>query len=477
MKRKASFGEALFPIFSMLLLLGAGYGYLKLSAEPLLIIASAVAAIIALRLGVTWEEMQEGIVEKIAKSMPATLILLTVGLLIGTWMASGTIPMMIYYGIQLINPTYIVVTAFLVTALVSTFTGTSWGSAGTVGVAMIGIAAGLGVSLPMTAGAIVAGSYFGDKISPLSDTTNLAPIAAGSELYEHIRHMLYTTLPAFGISIIIYSLVGKSSISEAANPEKIKIMLDTLDVIFNWNLLLFIPVLIVLYGSIAKKPTVPIMLISAATAALTAIFYQGFSPADVFTSMVKGFNVSMVHVEGFNTEDVLWEVTRLVNRGGLMSMMSTLLIAYCAFAFAGIVSKAGLLEVLLERTQKLIHSTGTLIFATVTACITMAVVTGSSYLSIIVPGELFAETYKKMNLHAKNLSRTLEDSGTVVVPLVPWSMAGVYMSSTLGVPVTDYAPWAILCYLGFLTAIIYGFTGFGITKINNTTETKLDKAN
>ncbi|MBN2285825.1 MAG: Na+/H+ antiporter NhaC [Tissierellales bacterium] len=466
MKRKATFGEALFPIVSMLILLGVGYGYLQLKAEPLLILASVLAAIIALRVGCTWEEMQEGIVEKIAKAMPASLILLTVGLLIGTWMAAGTIPMMIFYGIQLINPSYIVLTAFMVTALVSTFTGTSWGSVGTVGVAMIGIATGLGVSLPMTAGAIVAGSYFGDKLSPLSDTTNLAPIAAGSELYEHIRHMLYTTVPAFIISLVVYGVLGKNSVSNVANPEKIGIMLGTLDTIYNWHILLIIPVIIVLYGSVAKKPTVPIMLLSSGVAGLIAIIYQGFSINNVFTTMVSGFNVSMAQVEGFDPSAVIWEVTRLVNRGGIMSMMGTLLIAYCAFAFAGIVSKAGLLEVLLEKMQKKINSTGTLILSTVIACITMAVVTGSSYLSIIVPGELFAESYKKMKLHPKNLSRTLEDSGTVVVPLVPWSMAGVYMSSTLGVPVLEYAPWAILCYTGFITAIIYGFTGFGIAKID-----------
>lgn len=477
MKRKATLVEALIPIFAMLVFLGVGYGYMKLNAEPLLIMAAAVAALVAIRLGCTWDQMQEGIVEKIAKSMPATLILLSVGLLIGTWMASGTIPMMIYYGIKLINPSYIIITSFLVTALVSVFTGTSWGSAGTVGVAMIGIATGLGVSLPATAGAIVAGSYFGDKLSPLSDTTNLAPIAAGSELYEHIRHMLYTTVPAFIISLVVYGFVGKSSVSGTANPEKIGIMLDTLDIVFNWNVLLIVPVIIVLYGSIAKKPTVPIMLISSAVAALTAVIYQGFAPADVFNTMVKGFNISMYKGAGFDAENVIWEVTRLVNRGGIMSMMGTVVIAYCAFAFAGIVSKAGLLEVILERMQSFIKSTGTLIFSTVLACLTMAVVTGSSYLSIIVPGELFADTYKKMKLHAKNLSRTLEDSGTVVVPLVPWSMAGVYMSSTLGVPVLDYAPWAILCYAGFITAIIYGFTGFGIAPADDVAVKKEELAN
>lgn len=466
MKRRPSLLEAILPIIAMLALLGVGYGVFKLKPEPLLLIAAAFAAVMALRVGCSWDEMQQGIVDKIAKAMPAQLILLSVGLLIGTWMASGTIPMMIYYGIKLINPSFIIVTAFLVTALVSVFTGTSWGSVGTVGVAMIGIATGLGVSLPMTAGAVVAGSYFGDKISPLSDTTNLAPIAAGSELYEHIRHMLYTTVPAFAISLVVYGLLGRSSVSGAATPEKIGIMLDTLSTMFKWNVLLLVPIAIVLYGSIAKKPTVPIMLISSAVASLIAIFYQGFGVADIFSTMVGGFNVSMVKAPGFEAKSVIWEVTRLVNRGGIMSMMGTLLIAYCAFSFAGIVSKAGFLEVILDAMMSKIKSTGSLILATVLSCITMALVTGSSYLSIIVPGELFAESYKRRGLHPKNLSRTLEDSGTVVVPLVPWSMAGVYMASTLGVATIEYAPWALLCYLGFVTAIIYGYTGFSIARLD-----------
>ncbi len=474
MKRKLSFGEAILPIIVMLVLLGFGYGYMKWKAEPLLLVAAAFAAFIAKRAGVTWDEMLEGIVEKLAKSMPATLILISVGLLIGTWMLSGTIPMMIYYGVQIISPKFILITAFLVTALVSTFTGTSWGSVGTVGVALMGIATGLGVSLPATAGAVVAGSYFGDKMSPLSDTTNLAPIAAGSELYEHIRHMLYTTGPAFIISLIIYGVVGMNSVASVVeNPEKVKIMLETLDVIFNWNILLLIPTIIVIYGSVAKKPTIPIMLASSFVAALMGVYVQGFKFADALNSMVGGFNVNMVKIEGFDPTTVIWEVTRLINRGGMNSMMGTVLIAYCAFGFAGIVSKAGCLEVILEKLLESIKSTGGLIAATVASCITMAVVTGSSYLSILIPGELFAETYKAKGLHAKNLSRTLEDSGTVVVPLVPWSMAGVYMASTLGVPVVEYAPWAFLCYLGWITAIIYGYTGFGIAKIDPSKDKKI----
>lgn len=469
-KRKPTFLEAIIPVFAMLLLLGVGYGYYKMKAEPLLICAAAIAAIIAMRVGVSWDEMLEGIVEKLSKTMGATLILIIVGLLIGTWMISGTIPMMIYYGIKLVNPQFLLITAFLICAIVSTFTGTSWGTVGTMGVALMGIATGLGVSLPATAGAVVAGSYFGDKLSPLSDTTNLAPIAAGSELYEHIKHMMYTTIPAFIISIVVYGVVGIGAGNAAvATPEKVQVLLDTIDLLFKVDginiLLLLLPVAVVIYGSVTKKPTLPVMLTSAALAVILGIFVQGFTTADALASTVGGFHVSMAkHIQGFDPTKATYEVTRLLHRGGMSSMMGTLLLAYSAFGFGGIISKAGCLEVILEKILASVKSVGGLVTSTVLSCLTMALVTGSSYLSILIPGELFKDTYKARGLAAKNLSRTLEDSGTVVVPLVPWSMAGVYMATTLGVSVVSYAPWAILCYTGFIFAIIYGFTGFGIAK-------------
>ncbi|WP_257346670.1 Na+/H+ antiporter NhaC [Pseudalkalibacillus decolorationis] len=470
MKRQPTLLEAIFPIVAMLLLLAIGYGVFQLSPEPLLILAAICAAGVALRVGVKWEEMMAGIREKLDAAMPAILILISIGILIGTWMISGTIPMMIYYGLEIINPAFIVVIAFVVSAIISIVTGTSWGSAGTVGVALMGIATGFGASLPATAGAVVAGSYFGDKLSPLSDTTNLAPIAAGSELYEHIKHMLYTTIPAAVIALIVYTLVGFNLSGDSESiPEEMDIMLKTLTEMFDWNILLLLPPVIILYGSIRKKPTLPTIIFSSIVAGILAKFIQGFSVKDIFASTVTGFNVSMVKASGFNPDEVIFEVTRLVNQGGMQSMTGVILIAFSAFIFAGIVTKAGCLEVIIASLLKVVKTTGGVILSTVVSCITMALVTGNSYLSIIVPGEIFKDTYKKKMLHAKNLSRTLEDSGTVVVPLIPWSSAGVYMAGTLGVSTLSYAPWAILCYLGFIFAIILGYTGIGIERIHKET--------
>ena len=465
MKRKPNLFEAFSPIVVMLLLLAIGFGVFDLNPEPLLILSSVYAGFIALRLGLSWSDMMDGIQEKVSQAMPAILILISIGILIGTWMISGTIPMLIYYGLELINPSYIVLISFVVSAIISIVTGTSWGSVGTVGVALMGIATGLDANLAATAGAIVAGAYFGDKLSPLSDTTNLAPIAAGSELYEHIKHMLWTTIPASVIAIIVYLIAGLNTTGASeTESESMTAMLSTLNEMFNWNLLLLIPPIIILYGALRKYPTLPVIIFSSIVAALLGMFIQGFTLQDVFASTVTGFDVSMVSKEGFDSSTVLPEVLDLIHQGGMQSMTSVILIAFSAFAFAGIMTKSGALDVIIEQLLKYVKRTGDLILSTVLSCLTMALVTGNSYLSIIVPGEMFKDTYKMKNLAAKNLSRTLEDSGTVVVPLIPWSSAGVFMAGTLGVPTLSYAPWAVLCYVGFIFAIILGYTGIGIAK-------------
>lgn len=465
MKRKPNLFEAFSPIVVMLLLLAIGFGVFDLNPEPLLILSSVYAGFIALRLGLSWSDMMDGIQEKVSQAMPAILILISIGILIGTWMISGTIPMLIYYGLELINPSYIVLISFVVSAIISIVTGTSWGSVGTVGVALMGIATGLDANLAATAGAIVAGAYFGDKLSPLSDTTNLAPIAAGSELYEHIKHMLWTTIPASVIAIIVYLIAGLNTTGASeTESESMTAMLSTLNEMFNWNLLLLIPPIIILYGALRKYPTLPVIIFSSIVAALLGMFIQGFTLQDVFASTVTGFDVSMVSKEGFDSSVVPPEVLDLIHQGGMQSMTSVILIAFSAFAFAGIMTKSGALDVIIEQLLKYVKRTGDLILSTVFSCLTMALVTGNSYLSIIVPGEMFKDTYKMKNLAAKNLSRTLEDSGTVVVPLIPWSSAGVFMAGTLGVPTLSYAPWAVLCYVGFIFAIILGYTGIGIAK-------------
>ena len=242
-------------------------------------------------------------------------------------------------------------------------------------------------------------------------------------------------------------------------------MMNQLDQMYTWNILVLLPVILVLAGSLLKLPTIPVMLLSTIVAGVEGIFLQGITLKNVLTATVNGFNVTMITRPGFDAANAAFEVTKLLNRGGMNGIMSTTLLVFCAFCFAGIMSRAGCLEVVLKAILSVAKSTGALVLATVVSCITMALTTGNSYLSILIPGEMFRDAYKERGLHAKNLSRTLEDAGTVFVPLVPWSAAGAYMTATLGVETLDYLPWAILCYTGFVFAIIYGFTGIGIAKL------------
>ncbi len=459
--RKPTLGEALVPMIAMLLILTVGYGILGFPKESMLVLSAVVTAIIAFRLGVTWDEMITSVSEKIAKAMPTILILLAVGVIISSWMLAGTIPMMIYYGIRMINPRFFYVTSFIICAIISTCTGTSWGSMGTIGVVLVIIAQGLGLSVPITGGAVVGGSYFGDKMSPLSDTTNLAPLAAGSNLYDHIHHMLYTTVPAAIIAIILYTVLGfQTTAAGSAASSDVEMMLQNLSSIYHWNILLLVPIAIILYGSFTKKPTIPVMLISSGVAGLIGVFYQGFTFQDFFTSSVSGFSLDMIR--NTDTSVILPEIEKLLCRGGMNSMQETILLILCAFSFAGIISRSGCLDVILENLVKVVKTRFALISATVVSTITMALATGSDFLTILIPGELYAPVYKKMGLAARNLSRTLEDSGTCVVALVPWSAAGAYASGVLGIPTLTYLPYAFFCFFSVLMALVCGATGFGI---------------
>ncbi|UJF18533.1 Na+/H+ antiporter NhaC [Vibrio sp. SS-MA-C1-2] len=458
---------ALLPIGTMLLFLVVGYGLFGLPIESLLIASAIVASTVAWKLGYTWNEIQDAIINRLAKALPAVFILVLVGGLIGSWMIGGTIPMLVYYGLDVISPEYLILTSFLVTSLVSLCTGTSWGSAGTVGVALMGVAAGMEANLAAVAGAVVSGAYFGDKISPLSDSTNFAPVVAGTTLYAHIQHMLWTTIPAFLLAATVFFFAGDSSVS-AATPEKITAILANLDQLFSLNILLLLPPMIILFGAIRKLPTIPLMILAIVVAILNAVIFQGFELVVALKATLGGFNASMFESAGLGSINIVSDVLTLVNRGGMSSMMGVVLLVFCAFSFAGALSLTGGLQVLVNLLAKGIKGTASLINATIVTTITVVCTTSDGKLALLIPSELFRDTYKKMNLDAKNLSRTIEDAGTVIEPLVPWTNAGVFMAATLGVSTLDYLPWAIQNYAGVIFAMIWASTGFGIAKLKNT---------
>ena len=449
-KKSPRLGIALIPLIAMGLLLGVGYGIYHIRPQVLLVAAAFITGVLAFFLRFSWQEMEKGIVDSIHKAMPAILIMLCVGILIGSWIASGTIPMVIYYGLKLISPKYFLVTACFVCSLTSLATGTSWGTIGTLGVAFIGIAMGLGIPLGPAAGAIVAGAYFGDKMSPFSDVTNLAPVAAGSNLFDHIKHMMWSATPAWLLGLIIYFFIGLGYSGEKVESETMTIILRTLKSHFNFNLLLLLPMVVVFYFAATKKPTIPGMLISSLLAGALAIIFQKASIPDVATAMNSGYAANT----GVKAVD------ELISRGGMMSMMETQLVAFTAFSFGGIMQKTGLLSVILDRVMTFANKVWSIVLTTIAAAIVTAMVTGSSYLSMIIPGELLAPIYKQKKLAAKNLSRIIEESGAIIVPLIPWSMAGVYITGTIGVSTFTYLPWAFMNYLAVIILALFGWTGF-----------------
>jgi NhaC family Na+:H+ antiporter len=448
--KRPHFWVALLPLIVMGLLLGVGYGLYHIRPQVLLVAAAFVTGALGFLLRFSWQDMERGIVAGISKAMPAILIMLCVGILIGSWIASGTIPMVIYYGLKMISPRFFLVTACFVCSLTSIATGTSWGTIGTLGVAFMGIAIGLGIPIGPAAGAIVAGAYFGDKMSPFSDVTNLAPVAAGSNLFDHIKHMLWSATPAWLIGMLVYFLVGLRFQANQVESEDMLLITQTLKQHFNFNLLLLLPMAVVLIFAATKKPTIPGMLLSSFLAGVLAVIFQKASLTEIATAINTGY-VSTTGVA---------QVDSLISRGGMMSMMETQLVAFTAFSFGGIMQSTGMLAVILDKVMKFANKVWSIVFTTITSSIVTALVTGSSYLSMIIPAELLAPVYKKQDLAAKNLSRIVEEAGAIIVPLIPWSMAGVYITGTIGVPTFSYLPWAVMNYVSVIFLAVFGFTGW-----------------
>jgi len=463
---------AVSPLVVMLVVIVGGVLVFDLRVEVLLMIAATYAAFLAIWLGHSWKEIEDGLVSQFSKAFPAILIVLCVGVVIGTWVASGTIPLLVYFGVEAINPKFIIVTAFLVTLVLSVATGTSWGSVGTVGAAFMGVAAAMGAPLPAVAGALVSGAYFGDKMSPLSDSTNLSAVAAGVNLYKHIQHLLWTTGPGAIICCIVYTIAGFWSAGNApAEVSSMDDFLSQLQHLFHMSmpagLLLLIPVVVIVVGSLMRLPSVPVMLASAAAAALLAIFVQGFSLKDTALAMMSGFTIEMFatsHNSSVDPSSLVDAIPTLLERGGMESM-TTIFLVVCAFGFVAALTVSGALDVVMAALMKIVHTNGQLIAITVIGGLVLIAATGTSTVSFLILGGLLRTEYIRRGLEARNLGRTMEDSVTVVEPILPWTLAGVFMATALGVPTLEYAPWAILCYSGVVFALLWGFTGFAVSKI------------
>jgi NhaC family Na+:H+ antiporter len=455
-RRSPALWVALVPVVALVVFLVVQIRAFEGTAHLPLILASAVAALTGWCLGSPWYEIEAGIVAGIAVALKAILILMVIGMLIGTWIAGGIVPLLIDYGLRLLSPGFFLLAACLICTVVSTATGSSWTTAGTVGVALIGVGEGLGIYPPMTAGAIVSGAYFGDKMSPLSDTTNLAPAVAGSELFEHVAYMAYTTLPALFLALVAYAGLGWSVHASAIESPQIDAIRSVLGHTFVLSpVLLLAPALVILAVTL-RVPPLPGLLGGALLGGVMAGWIQGASLQTVLEVAQHGYRA--------DTGSKL--VDELLTRGGLESMLSTVALVLCALTFGGIMEATGSLRTLARAVLRLAHSTGSLVLATVCSCIGTNIVAPDQYLSIIVPGRMYRETFQQRGLHPKLLSRTLEDSGTLSSSLVPWNTCGAFMSSALMVPTVAYLPYAFLNLLTPVIAVILAFTGFRIATLS-----------
>ena len=436
-------------------------------AHVSLIFAGGFAAIVAMLNGWKWSYMEQGILAAINRTMQAILILAVVGLMLGSWMAGGVVPSMMFYGIKVIAPSIFLFTACLLCSIVSLATGSSWSTAGSMGVALIGVGTALGFPAYMTAGAVVSGAYFGDKMSPLSDTTNLAPAVAGATLFDHIKHMIWTTGPSLVIALVVYLVLGfTNSSGGAADLSTIDEILAFITDNYNVSLLCLIAPLFVIVAVALKLPALP-SLIGGVVLGLPFFPMQGNSLKSVPSILNNGVGVDIPE----DASDVIAELGSLLTADGMQGMMWTISLILCAMVFGGIVDCTGIMGSIAGALLKLARGTrGGLVTVTIISCIIVNALCSDQYLAIILPGRMYKEAFEDLRLAPKNLSRCLEDSGTITSNFIPWNTCGATMSTFLQCPQWGkggYAPFAILNWLNPLVSIFYGFTGISMVKMTD----------
>ncbi len=415
-----------------------------------LVLAAAAAALVARRFGHDARRIERGLVEGVAAGLPAVFVLMTIGMLIGTWLAAGTVQALIYWGLGLLSPRFFLAATCLACSLVSLVSGSSWSTAGTIGLALIGVGEALGIDPAMTAGAVVSGAYFGDKLSPLSDTTNLAPAVAGTDLFVHIRHMLWTTIPSWTVAMLLYTALGLG-LSAHGGAQDVAPMRAVLAEHFAPGVWHLVPPAVVAALIARRHRPLPALLAGVLAGAVVALV-EGRPVGAVVTAATGGF-VS-------DTGDPALDA--LLSRGGMFSLGSTVFLIVCALGFGGILEATGMLEVLAGAVLRRARTTGRLVAATVGTAFGMNVVAADQYIAIVVPGRMLAPAYRARGLAPQNLSRALEDGGTITSALVPWNTCGAFMTATLMVPTFAYAPYAFLNLLNPLLSIAYGFLGLSM---------------
>ena len=399
--------------------------------------------------GRNWQGMEDRFLKVIKIGLPAILILMGVGMLIGSWIIAGTVPTILYYGFSIFSPSSFLVSVCIICAIISVATGTSWGTVGTVGLAMMGIGVGLGIPAYLTGGAIVSGAFFGDKMSPLSDTTNLTPAAAGVDLWEHIQGMLPTTVPAMVTALIIYAWIGMSYGSDNIDMSAVQVIQSTLLDNYTISLWTLLPAVVVVGAAVMKMPAIPTVLSGVVVASLVAFFMQGVGVNEIFTVLQNGF----VSETGSEIVD------QLLSKGGVMSMTWVVTLTIFALGFVGSLEHYGTLNAIMNKIKSLVKSRIGLILTSYTSVIGVGTIIGDVYTTLVLPARLLKDKYQEMGYKRTTLTRSIEDSGTLLSPLIPWNMGGSFVAATLGIATLAYAPFAFACWLSPLFGLLWAFLG------------------
>jgi Na+:H+ antiporter, NhaC family len=459
-KRDPYIWEALISILGLIFFISLAI--LRYEADPHvpILLGVFVAAVVGLRAGFSWKEIETGMLDGITNSLQAIVILAIIGILIGVWILSGVVPTLLYYGLKILHPSIFLPATLIICSITSLATGTSWGTAGTIGIALIGIGEGLGFPLPIVAGAVLSGAYFGDKMSPLSDTTNMAPAMVGTDLYTHIKHMSFTTGVSYGITLVIEIILSFFYGGGQANLEKVNQIMTGIDAQFSINPLLLIPPVIIIALAFRKIPAVPGIVIGIITAGILGVILQGNTFGSLLSAAYGGY-ASSSGVEA---------VDNLLTKGGFESMMYTVSLVICAMMFGGIMEKTNQVRVVVSVILKKAQSTGSLITATILTAIGANLILCEQYMAIVMTSKMYAQSYKDRGLHPKNLSRAVEDSATVTANLVPWNSGGAYMAATLGVPTIAYLPFNFFCWISPIVSMLYGWFNITIAPIEEKVE-------
>ncbi len=473
--REPSFFDALIPVIALVSMLSLsvylyGDGSSSGANQIALIMAGCIALMVGIKNGYTWRDVEKAVAQGIANTFGAILILMAVGMLVGAWILSGTVPSMIYYGLQILNPTIFYFTACVLCAITAISIGSSWTVAATIGISLMAIAASLGLNPAITAGAIISGAYFGDKMSPLSDTTNLAPAVAGTDLFTHIRHMTWTTFPSIGIALVLYLILGFTEDRESGVVD-LHAQLELIESNFDIGLYLLLPLVAVLYMAYKKKPAFPAIVVGAMVGVVFAIIFQrdtieafvGASDRMQLVIILDGIWQSLFAGFTANTGDSTMD--ELLTGGGMAGMMNTIWLVMCAITFGSIMEKLGLLKRLVIGLINMAQTTGSLIFVTAMTCIGVNILAADQYIAVVLPGRMYRLEFKRRNLAAKNLSRALEDTGTVTSVLVPWNTCGAYFSGVLGIATFAYLPYCFFNWISPIISVAYGILNIKISPI------------